>query len=210
MLQVIRLVNPGRPDKVIAFEGFPDDLLDAKNPRTEKIDVRGTGLGRAWADLSPIHFPLFYKTLNNDKERWQKISNYVRQFAEEGVRLMDKIEDMAVNIAPDTFSQAYDPEIVPIVKMKSLVVPVVAKEKEKEAEPVEEEELAIPAGADEAKAPHIEKIVIKEKKRVGFPNLKNKTHAPNCKMKGRGGLFTPDCARCDEMIKIKEAELISA
>lgn len=210
MLQVIRLVNPGRPDKVIAFEGLPDDLLDAKNPRTEKIDVRGTGLGRAWADLSPIHFPMFYKTLNNDKERWQKISNYVRQFAEEGVRLMDKIEDMAVNIAPDVFSQAYDPETVPVIKMKSIVVPVVAKEKEKEVEVEEKEELAIPAGADEVKAPHIEKIVINPKKRVGFQNLKNNVHAPNCKTKGRGGQFSSGCARCEEMVKIKEAEFISA
>jgi len=218
MLRVVRLVNPGRPDKVIAFENLPDDLLDVNNPRIEKIDVRLTGLGRSWAELSPVHFPLFFKTINQDKDKWQKISNYVRQYAEDGVRLMDKIEDMAAMIAPDAQSQAFDPDIVPIVKLKSLatkkaelsVVEVKRETETSSSEIIIENEETEEEHQPEEDPKSIVKIRVKNgeitKSQPGID--KNIKHAKKCEKLGRGGVYTEDCPRCDLLKKRQEKELV--
>ena len=109
-MQVFRLVVPGRVDKVIAFDSLPERIV--KGIRT----AAPSGLPRHWREFAPHFFVLEYIDLNRDIEKWQEITQYVRKAVSLSVRLMDKIEDMAVKMAPDSHAPLeLEPEDVPVI-----------------------------------------------------------------------------------------------
>lgn len=141
MIQVFRLVDPGRVDRVIAFDELPESL-------TRGV-TRGTanGLPSSWHSFLGIKrgdakalpfYVLDFRTLNRDKERWQEIGNYVRRSTDKEVRLLDNLYDMAKPMSTDSYSSLeLDPEdvtIIPIIKEEIVeeiprtVVPVKVEE----------------------------------------------------------------------------------
>lgn len=145
-MQVFRLVDPGVVDRCIAFNSLPKRLL--AGVRRGLIE----GFPRHWQDFMgvsktdkdarPFYF-LEYKMLNSDKERWQQISNYVRAAADKTVHLLDKIEDMAIPLAPDAYSQlTLEPEDVPVIP--------IAPEDEEKVEVKEEKKAPIVKAIEES------------------------------------------------------------
>ena len=113
-MQVFRLVQPGIVDKVIAFEELPASLMRG----IKKLP--STGLPRHWREFAPEFYVLDYISTNNDKERWEQISNHVRRVVEPSVRLMDKLEDMARPMAPNSKDAVdLEPEDVPVIPLPS-------------------------------------------------------------------------------------------
>lgn len=130
-MQVLRLVMPGIVDRMIAFNSLPQRLI--KGIRRGGIE----GFPRHWKDFmgvkateinpQPFYF-LEYTILNADKERWQEISNYVRAVVDKEFRLLDKLEDMAKSLAPDSYTQmTLEPEDI-------LIIPIPAEEEKKPKE----------------------------------------------------------------------------
>lgn len=128
-MQVFRLVQSGNVDKVIGFDELPKRLLAGvemrppeglprhwkafigdhekytppsmeKNPITGKVEPVGEKM-----EIAPFFFVLDYKEINKDKERWQEIQSFVRRAVELKFRLLDKLEDMAMPMAPDANSE---------------------------------------------------------------------------------------------------------
>lgn len=141
-MQVFRLVEPGRVDRIIAFDELPKRLLTGVRKGTIE------GFARHWweffkidktaKDPKPFYF-LEHTMLNSDKERWQEICNYVRSATDKKVRLLDKIEEMAIPMAPDSYSQiTVEPEditdhaLIPIQAEEEEVVKPVKVEKKEE------------------------------------------------------------------------------
>lgn len=126
MRQVFRLM--GMPDKVIAFDELPADLLEglelldcSRLPREwrEFIGIREkvtrvnperdpfTGKLMQFPPLvqkGPYAFIIDWE-LNHDKEKWAEIQSYVQRNAPKEIRLKDKLEDMAKPMAPDSHSE---------------------------------------------------------------------------------------------------------
>jgi hypothetical protein len=148
MKQVFRLM--GMPDKVIAFDELPADLLEG----LEMCDC--SKLPRDWRDFigtreKPIRIPpdrdpltgqvrtytpvvqkgpyayLIDWEINHDKERWQEIESYVRRNAPKDFRLLDKIADMAKPMGQDAHSELS-------LEIESVVVIPLPKTEEKEPE----------------------------------------------------------------------------
>lgn len=133
-MNVFRLIDGGQVDKIIAFDELPKSML--KGIKTKAFDGFPS-FWKRWAKENssirvvsrldsetgvrseveePCTFMLDYKTTNEDKEKWQEITNYVRRAVDLSVRLMDKIEDMAVKLAKDPYSElSIEPENVPII-----------------------------------------------------------------------------------------------
>lgn len=119
MKQVFRIVDPGRVDRMIGFEELPERMV--KGLKRGAID----GLPRHWKDYLEVSktdkdprpfYILEYKTINADKERWQEIGNYVRATTAKEVRLLDRLEDMALPMAPDSYSaMTLEPEDILII-----------------------------------------------------------------------------------------------
>lgn len=118
-MQVIKLVKGGTVDKLIAFDSLPKSLMS--NVRRAPL----AGLPRHWKELFkdlpekeqmyPFHY-LEYVAVNSDKETWQEISQYVRRVTDKTVRLLDKLEDMAIPMAPDSTSELRcEPEDIPVI-----------------------------------------------------------------------------------------------
>jgi hypothetical protein len=194
-MQVIRLVD--MPDRLIAFDELPESMLDG-------IDMLPpTGLPRHWREFlgkrkkfirilperdpytgqmrkfEPLveEGPFFFvidRTVNNDEEKWQEISNYVRRMTPKEFRLKDRIEDMAIPMAVDVKSELnIEPEQIP-------VIPLVKEVKE---EPMVSAPVIV---KDEAK-PVIESATATVPVRHGL----------SCETKGRAGQYTKGCARCE-------------
>lgn len=120
-MQVFRLIQPGVVDKVIAFDELPNDLIAGINKK-EPI-----GLPRHWREFAPEFYLLDYIGTNNDKEKWAKIVAFVRQNVDTSFRIMDKLEDMAKPMAPNSKdAMELEPEDVTIIPLPK------AKEKEPE------------------------------------------------------------------------------
>lgn len=113
-MQVFRLVQAGVVDKVIAFDELPKDLIQGINQREP------SGLPRHWKEFAPFFFILDYVGTNNDKERWAKISSYVRRTVDTSFRILDRLEDMAKPMAPNS-KDALDlePEDVVVIPLQS-------------------------------------------------------------------------------------------
>lgn len=123
-MQVFKLVRSGWPDSVIGFDSLPEDML--------RNILRGpiAGWQRHWFDFMGVEpkdkgahpfYLLDYMTRNADKQKWQEISGYVKRNAVPGQRLLDKIEAMAVPVAPDSYTDInIDPEDMPMIKLAEM------------------------------------------------------------------------------------------
>ena len=126
-MQVFRLVDGGRVDRLIGFDSLPDSV-------TSGI-TRGTsdGLPRSWNRFFGVpeeeknkrpFFVLDYRWLNKDKDKWSEINSWIRRNVDADTRLLDKLEDMALPMAPDSKSQiTLEPEDVPMIKTIKKVAP---------------------------------------------------------------------------------------
>jgi gamma-glutamylcyclotransferase (GGCT)/AIG2-like uncharacterized protein YtfP len=150
-------------DKVMAFDTLPEELLKGLRP------VFPSGFPRHWkAWLNEIgskakvvytinkeevekeeacFFGIEYVTLNKDKERWQEIVSYVRRTCDPSIRLLDKFEDMAKPLAPDSYQPLdLEPEDVPVIPLKKTLIvkdsgdPVTTKTKQETVAVKTEEE----------------------------------------------------------------------
>ena len=143
-MQVFRLVNGGFVDKMIAFDSLPESILTGIRtkdisgmPRywgkwledhgcvrtvfkteTEILMDRRMHVTKTPIGKEPCFYVLDYMDLNADKEKWQEITNFLRRAVDKTVRLMDKIEDMAKKMAPDSYAQLeLEPEDIPVIEI---------------------------------------------------------------------------------------------
>lgn len=112
-MQIVRLVDPGMPDKLIAFDTLPDEMLRL----AEQIDPKNLGLARHWVALGK-QYALYYKTLNNHVMAWSEICSFVPRNVKSGTRLRDDLASMAINAAP-TSNEAIriEPEDIPLIRI---------------------------------------------------------------------------------------------
>lgn len=145
-MQCFKLVNGGFVDKVIVFdslpehlfkniktrgpEGFPRSwakwLIDIGSCRTVYETSTTMDAGRNYTfhkkpiGKEPCFYVLDYTDTNADKESWRMICDYLRANVLPGVRLTEKIIDMAIALAPDPYkAMTVEPEDVPVVSVPS-------------------------------------------------------------------------------------------
>lgn len=117
-MQVFKLVDPGRVDRIIAFDSLPESMV--KNIKR----ANAIGFPRPWLDFLGVkrgsHDPVFYvldfRTINRDKEKFQEIQNYIRRSVDKNFRLMDNIYDMAKQLSIDSYSSLdLEPEDIVVI-----------------------------------------------------------------------------------------------
>lgn len=145
-MQCLKLINGGQVDKVLVFDTLPERLLTgvktwgiAGFPRswgkwlteigstrtTFKTTTKKVGPGDYEYKSDPIgKEPCFYRLdyvdLNSDKDKWREICEYVRVNIEDRGSLKEKIENMAVKLAEDSYKALeIEPEDVPVIKVKN-------------------------------------------------------------------------------------------
>lgn len=147
-MQCFKLVNGGFVDKVIVFDSLPERFL--KNVRTREAagfprawakwltaigSLRTVFKTETTVDLArnytfkhtpigkePCFFVLDYTDTNADKQAWREICEYIRMNVGSEVRLKEKIEDMALQLAPNpTQALSVEPEEVPVIPVPSEV-----------------------------------------------------------------------------------------
>lgn len=132
-MNVFRLINPGYVDKMIAFDSLPDRLLQGIRtkdlegyPRYWKVWLKQNGAlhtvkrwneeTRQYEEKEETFTFMLDSLINEDKQKWQAITNYIRKAVDLSVRLMDKIDDMALPVAKDSHSElSLEPEQVPVI-----------------------------------------------------------------------------------------------
>lgn len=148
-MQAFKLVNGGFVDKVIVFDALPERLT--KGVRTREVagfprswakwlgEIGSTrtvfktatekkGPGDYQYTLTPIgkepcFFVLEYTDINADKEFWRNISEFLRANCGPDVRLKEKIEDMALALAPNSTSAlSVEPEDLPVIQVMDKVI----------------------------------------------------------------------------------------
>lgn len=148
-MQCFKLVNAGFVDKVIVFDSLPERLY--KNVKTRTCDgfprswakwlseigsTRKVMKTETTVDLArnytykytpigdePCFFVLEYQDINADKESWRYISEFVRMSVGPEVRLREKLEDMALALAPNsTQPLSVEPEDIPVLVLPDEVV----------------------------------------------------------------------------------------
>lgn len=148
-MQAFKLVNGGFVDKVIVFDSLPERLY--KNVKTRAADgfprawakwlaeigslrtVFSTettvDLARNWTykhtpiGKEPCFFVLDYQDLNQDKQAWRDICEYLRLHVGPETRMKEKIEDMALVLAPNsTTALSVEPEDIPVIPVPDEVV----------------------------------------------------------------------------------------
>lgn len=153
-MQCFKLVNAGFVDKVIVFDSLPERLW--KNVKTRAADgfprawakwlaeigstrtvfatETNVDMARNWTykytpiGKEPCFFVLEYTDMNSDKEAWRNICEFVRTTVGPEIRLREKIDDMALALAPNsTTSLSVEPEDIPVIPIPDL--------EEKEPEP---------------------------------------------------------------------------
>lgn len=144
MRQVFRLMD--MPDRVIAFDELPEDLVSpfemhdcSKLPREWrdfigvrerhiKIKPEFDPLTRQWVKFPELtekapYAYLMDREINQDKEAWAAIEDYVKRNAPKDFRLMDKIASMARPMANDSHSElsleVEDVVVIPLPKVSS-------------------------------------------------------------------------------------------
>lgn len=151
-MQVFRLVDPGRVDRILAFDSLPDSVIYGIKRGTSN------GLPSNWLsflnvkrsdkDAHPFYV-LDFRTLNRDREKWQEISNYVRRSTDKNFRLMDNLYDMTKPMAPDSHSSLeLEPEdivVIPVpIEIKEEKIVNKIEEIEKKTDAVLEKPTVIP------------------------------------------------------------------
>jgi len=142
-MQLFRLM--GTPDRMIAFDELPQDLIEgldmhdeSRMPRhwKEFIGIREkkinippdrdplTGTIRTFPALiqkAPYTF-IIDKEMNRDNERWEQIESYVKRTAPKDFRLMDRLVDMAKPLSPDVHTDpTLEPEEVVVIPLNHVV-----------------------------------------------------------------------------------------
>ena len=140
-MQVFRLM--GMPDKVIAFDELPEDLVKGFEM------IKADGFPKYWkkwlgekeittkvpSELNPVtgqrrtfdpivekdsYFYLVDWNVKPVVEKWKEVESYVRDRVPSDFRLKDKLEDMALPLAPDKISgitlEPDDVVVIPIPK----------------------------------------------------------------------------------------------
>lgn len=152
-MQVFRIVT-GAADKVIAFDELPERLLTgiemrepAGFPRAwktflgkKKKVIKGatfkriTGPDQVVPD-SIVEGPFFYvidPQKNQDDEKWQEITSFVKRVVPPDIRLLEKLEDMALPLAPDARSEMkLEPEHL---EEEGAIIPIPLEYQEKETD----------------------------------------------------------------------------
>lgn len=142
MSQCFKLINAGFVDRVIVFDELPERLM--KNVRTREAagfprawakwlasigslrtvfkTETSVDLARNWTykytpiGQEPCFFMLDYMDINADKERWREICEYLRMNVGPEVRLKEKMEEMALALAPNpTQPLSVEPEDIPVI-----------------------------------------------------------------------------------------------
>lgn len=141
-MQAFKLVNGGFVDKVIVFDelpvrfvkgirtreaaGFPRSWakwlqeIGSLRPvfKTETFVDAGRNYTYKYTPIGkePCFFVLEYQDINQDREAWHAISEYVRMNVGPEVRLREKLEDMALALAQKpTDALDVEPEDIPII-----------------------------------------------------------------------------------------------
>lgn len=150
-MQAFKLVNAGFVDKVIIFDTLPDHLTQGIRTRevagfprswakflgeigsTRKVfntstEKRGPGdyvYTHKEIGKEACFYVLEYTDLNADKEFWRAISEYLRMNCGPEIRLKERVEDMAIAMAPNSTSAlAIEPEDIPVIVVTNGVVEV--------------------------------------------------------------------------------------
>ena len=129
-MQCVKLVNAGFVDRVIVFDTLPDHLIRDIQTRevsgfprswakwlgeiesTRKVyrtstEKRGPGdyvYTHTEIGKEPCFFVLNYTDVNRDKESWRRICDYLKMNCGPEVRLKEKVEEMAIPLAPNCTS----------------------------------------------------------------------------------------------------------
>lgn len=138
-MQVFKLVLPGEPDRILAFDSLPKDLVQGIRrapveglPRYWRKWFESTAAHDFKKEPKPFHM-LDYVYVNQDREKWGKITEYARKMSPETFRLMDKLEDMGKPLAVNSHAEvSLEPDDVVVIPLKK-VLPPVHKTKEKVA-----------------------------------------------------------------------------
>lgn len=138
-MQCFRLMN--LPDRVIAFDELPESLIQGfemcnadgfprhwkewlgKKKRLIKIPPEKDYLTGQIRKFDPIveedcYFYLVDWNVQPIVDKWQEVCDYVKNHVSKDTRLMDKITDMAVKLAPNKSDGVMlEPEEVPVIKI---------------------------------------------------------------------------------------------
>jgi len=141
-MQCFKLVNAGFVDRLIVFDelperftkgvktreaaGFPRSwakwLISIGSMRTVFKTDTTVDLARNYTykhtpiGSEPCFFVLDYTDLNDDKQRWREICEYLRLHVGPEVRLKEKVEDMAMPLAAgSTQPLSVEPEDIPVI-----------------------------------------------------------------------------------------------
>lgn len=194
-MQIVRLVSPGKVDRIMGFDTLPEDLLKGASRRK----VFGSGLPRHWANLSEYHYCLDYITTNNDKEIWAKIKSYVMQKVQDGFRVSDHLEEMAKPMALSAKDNlSIEPEDVVIVPLKPEIIISGPVAKEKNSEPSDEDEKKGIVQTDEREMSR------NDTKTASRSNKDRLRHT--CPGRARRGVLADVgfCQRCDQIRGFRE------
>jgi len=145
-MHVFRLM--GMPDKIIAFDGLPDELVEGfemlsaegfprhwkewlgKRERIIKVPPERDPITGQIRKYEPIveqdnYFYVVDWMIRPVVEKWQAICDYVRQNVSKDFRLAERIETMAKPLAPDKVSAiSLEPEDVVVIPVMKPVIPV--------------------------------------------------------------------------------------
>ncbi len=122
-MQVIRLVDPGIPDKMIVFDELPKAMLR----EAELINPKDIGLPRHWESLG-VQYALYYKTINKHKMAWEEICGFVPRNVSRDLRLRDDLAAMAIpTSASSNEGIKIDPEDIPVIKILKAETPLPEK-----------------------------------------------------------------------------------
>lgn len=210
MPQFFRIVGP-HVDRVIAFDELPERLL--VGVRHRECD----GLPRHWLEKAcnkkvvhierqpPLkneektvyfHYLIEYVRFTADIEKWQEINNFVRKATDNKVKLLDKLEDMALPMAP-TFKDALVLEPEEVLQKALIPIPIEAQEKIITVEN--------PITTTSESAP----IILTTETGTTTGIVGKAKHS--CKNKGSRGVYAPegDCLRCDQLRAAKK-QLVTA
>lgn len=230
MIQFFRLVGP-HVDRVIAFDELPERLL--VGIRHRECD----GLPRQWFEKgcnkktihierqAPLrtedktiyfHYLLEYIRVNADKEKWEEITNFVRKTVDTKVRLMDKMEQMALLMAP-SFKDAITLEPEDVLEKALIPIPFEFQEKivpiTEAVSPIAATETANPVivSITEIANPVTPAIVLANESGTVTQVIGKATHT--CKTKAYAGRYSPkgECLRCDQLREIHDKkQLVTA
>ncbi len=118
-MQVFKLVKPGEVDRMIAFDELPANVISGvrRGPINGWPRHWREYMGVKQGDTSAMPFYILdFIGVNADKEKWQEITSFVKRNVDPSVRLLDKVEAMAVKVAVDSYSDiTVEPEEVPVI-----------------------------------------------------------------------------------------------